>query len=63
MLFYASLHIVWAKLGQVSAGDTLMMKHAREWVRTSNPVIRNPAHYLWTTGEELDNSQNPLNAL
>ena len=26
-----------------------MMKHAPEWVRTSNPVIRSPAHYRWTT--------------
>ena len=26
-----------------------MMKHAPEWVRTSDPVIRSPARYLWTT--------------
>ena len=25
------------------------MKHAPEWVRTSDPVIRSLAHYLWTT--------------
>ena len=25
------------------------MKHATEWVRTSDPVIRSPAHYIWTT--------------
>ena len=26
-----------------------MMKHAPEWVRTSDPVIRSSARYLWTT--------------
>ena len=26
-----------------------MMKHAPEWVRTSDPVIRSPARYRWTT--------------
>ena len=26
-----------------------MMKHASECVRTNDPVIRSPAHYLWTT--------------
>ena len=26
-----------------------MMKLAPEWVRTSNPVIRSPARYRWTT--------------
>ena len=40
------VHIVYAKLGQASAGAKchwvkLMMKYAPEWVRTSDPVIRN----------------------
>ena len=26
-----------------------MTKSAPEWVRTSDPVIRSPAHYRWTT--------------
>ena len=26
-----------------------MMKDAPEWARTSDPVIRSPAHYVWTT--------------
>ena len=26
-----------------------MLKHAPEWVRTTDPVIRSPALYLWTT--------------
>ena len=26
-----------------------MMKLAPEWVRTSDPVIRSPARYRWTT--------------
>ena len=26
-----------------------MTKLAPEWVRTSDPVIRSPAHYRWTT--------------
>ena len=46
------MHIVYANLGQSSAGDIevkLMMKYAPEWVRNSNPVIRSPALYLFTT--------------
>ena len=37
------MHIVKAKLGQPDAGDEakLMTKLAPEWVRTSDPVIRN----------------------
>ena len=33
------------------AGDNevKLMKHAPEWVRTSNPVIRSPARYRWIT--------------
>ena len=53
MVFYASfVHIVYAKLGQADAGDNeakLMTKFAPEWVRTSDPVIRSPACYRWTT--------------
>ena len=26
----------------------LIMKHAPEWVQTSDLVIRSPEHYLWT---------------
>ena len=40
------------KLGQADAGDNeakLMTKLAPEWVRTSDPVIRSPARYRWTT--------------
>ena len=54
------MHIVQAKLGQASTGDNevkLMMKHAPEWVQTSDPVIRSPAHYLWTTAPALIESQ------
>ena len=46
------MHIVYAKLGQADAGDNeakLMTKLAPEWVRTSDPVIRSPARYRWTT--------------
>ena len=46
------MHIVWVKLAQADAGDNeakLMTKLAPEWVRTSDPVIRSPAHYRWTT--------------
>ena len=46
------MHIVYAKLGQADAGDNeakLMTKLAPEWVRNSDPVIRSPARYRWTT--------------
>ena len=46
------MHIAKAKLGQADAGDNeakLITKLAPEWVRTSDPVIRSPAHYRWTT--------------
>ena len=46
------MQIVYAKLGQADAGDNeakLMRKLAPEWVRTSDPVIRSPARYRWTT--------------
>ena len=39
-------------MGQADAGDKeakLMTKLAPEWVRTSDPVIRSPARYRWTT--------------
>ena len=39
-------------MGQADAGDNeakLMTKLAPEWVRTSDPVIRSPARYRWTT--------------
>ena len=39
-------------MGQADAGDNeakLMTKHVPEWVRTSDPVIRSPARYRWTT--------------
>ena len=38
--------------GQADAGDNeakLMTKLSPEWVRTSDPVIRSPARYRWTT--------------
>ena len=31
------------------------MKFARGWVRTSNPVIRSPSRYLWTTTPPIKN--------
>ena len=40
------------RLNQADAGDNeakLMTKRAPEWVRTSDPVIRSPARYRWTT--------------
>ena len=46
------VHIVYAKLGQADAGDNeakLMTKLAPDWLRTSDPVIRSPARYRWTT--------------
>ena len=46
------MHIGQAKLGQADAGENeakLMTKPAPEWVRTSDPVIRSPARYRWTT--------------
>ena len=53
IVFQASfVHIVQAKLGQADAGDNeakLMTKLAPEWVRTSDPVIRSPPRYRWTT--------------
>ena len=45
------VHIVYAKLDQASA-DTVMMKPAHEWVRTSDPVTWRQAHYLWTTARD-----------
>ena len=32
-----------------------MTKLAPEWVRTSDPVIRSPARYRWTTAPALYN--------
>ena len=53
MVFYASfVHIVC----QADAGDNdakLMTKLAPEWVQTSDPVIRSPARYHWTTAPAL----------
>ena len=46
------MHIAKAKLGQADAGDNeakLMTKLAPELVRISDPVIRSPARYRWTT--------------
>ena len=46
------MHIGQAKLGQADAEENeakLMTKPAPEWVRTSDPVIRSPARYRWTT--------------
>ena len=43
---------VQAKLGQADTRDNeekLMTKLSPEWVRTSDPVIRSPARYSWTT--------------
>ena len=55
------MHIVQAKLGQADAGDNeakLMTKLAPEWVRTSDPVIRSPARYRWTTAPALSACMN-----
>ena len=30
-----------------------MMKHTAQWVRTRDPMIRSPAHYLWTNAPAL----------
>ena len=52
MVFSASfVHIVYAKLGQASARDNEVKPSeiSLEWIRTSDPVIRSPARYLWTT--------------
>ena len=35
-----------------------MTKLAPEWVRTSDPVIRSPAHYRWTTAPARATSCN-----
>ena len=40
-------------LCQADAGNNeakVMMKHAPEWILTSDPVLRIPKHYMWTTG-------------
>ena len=45
-----------AKLGQADPGDNeakLMTKLAPKWVRTSDPVIRSPARYRWTTAPAM----------
>ena len=47
-----------ARLDLARAGDNeakWMMKHAPKCVRTSDPVIRSPAHYLWTTAPTCPN--------
>ena len=57
------MHIVYAKLSQADAGDNeakLIMKLAPEWVRTSDPVIRGPARYRWTTALVLTALQPTL---
>ena len=68
MVFQASfVHIVQAKLGQADAGDNeakLMTKLAPEWVRTSDPVIRSPARYHWTTAPALGQvGRQPVEAI
>ena len=43
-----------------------MIKVAPEWVRTSDPVIRSPARYRWTTapaGPLLDIARQSVTAL
>ena len=55
-------------MGQADAGDNeakLMTKLAPEWVRTSDPVIRSPARYRWTTApaERRDGDQEPESSL
>ena len=64
MVFQASfVHIVQAKLGQADAGDNeakLMTKLAPEWVRSSDPVIRSPARYRWTTAPAPHNVRGGL---
>ena len=50
------MHIVQAKLGHADAGDNeakLITKLAPECVRSSDPVIRSPARYRWTTAPAL----------
>ena len=53
MLFHVFVvHIAYGTLCQANTGDNelkLMMKHSPEWGRDSNPVIRSPARYPWTT--------------
>ena len=63
MVFYASfVHIVQAKLGQADTGDNeakLMTKLAPEQVRTSDPEIRSPTRYRWTTAPALLQRRTP----
>ena len=50
-------------LGQADAGDNeakLMTKLAPEWVQTSDPVIRSPARYRWTTAPAHLTLNDPL---
>ena len=35
----------------------LMTKLAPEWVRTSDPVIRRPARYRWTTAPAFEGTR------
>ena len=56
-----SLHIDLATTDHALTEDNevkCMMKHAVDWVRTSNPVIRSPSRYLWTTVLALKLWQN-----
>ena len=40
-----------------------MTKLAPEWVRTSDPVIRRPARYRWTTAPAALFGRNPNNGI
>ena len=40
-----------------------MTKLAPEWVRTSDPVIRSPARYRWTTAPALFTSRKATECL
>ena len=40
-----------------------MTKLAPEWVRTSNPVIRSPARYRWTTAPAIRSHWDPFQNL
>ena len=57
------MNIALAKLGQAEAGENeakLMTKLAPESVRTSDPVIRSPARYRWTTAPAFIDQENNL---
>ena len=50
VVYVSFVHIVWAKRVGGDKEVKLMMKHAPEWVRTTDPVIRSPAAEHTTSG-------------